>query len=226
MPAQIDHVVIAGSDLAMLRAQSEARGLPSVEGGVHFGGQTHNALVGFLDGSYLELIAPTPGNNAPDHAWSQFMRTDAGVCAWAIRSADIDADSALFRTRGITVSNAVSGGRTRTDGVRLDWRTVRLGDDPLGLVLPFLIQDVTWRELRVPKPVGIHEKIAGIDSVVFGVADENDPIISLLKRAFAAALIHDKDGLRLENEPIWFDTSSGKRGLRDMRLGRRGQGLL
>src|SRR5215475_6177538 len=137
MPVQIDHIVIAGSDLAQLREQAEARGLGSVEGGVHIGGKTHNALVGFPDGSYLELIAPTPGNTAPDHEWSEFMRTDAGVCAWAIRSTDIEADSMLFRSRGVAVGEPVSGGRTRSDGVQLQWRTVKLGNGPHGSLLPF-----------------------------------------------------------------------------------------
>jgi hypothetical protein len=215
MPVQIDHVVIAGSDLAALRAQSAARGLASIEGGVHVGGQTHNALVGFPDGSYLELITPTPGNTAPDHAWTKLMNGNEGVSAWAIRSDDIEADAALYRSRGVTVGDVVSGGRTRTDGVRLEWRTAKLGDDPLGSVLPFLIQDISPRDLRVPKPAS-DSKIAGVDAVVFGVTDEADPIIALLKRAFAAALV--SDNLRLDNAPVHFDTSPGKLGLRDMRL--------
>ncbi len=182
MPVQIDHIVIAGSDLAALRAQSEARGLPSIEGGVHVGGQTHNALIGFPNGTYLELIAPTPGNTAPDHAWSEFMRTD---------------------------------------GVRLEWRTAKLGDAPLGSVLPFLIQDLTPRELRVPTASGIHEKIACVEAVVFGIADENDPIVGMLGSAFNATLINDNGDFRLGDEPIHFDTSSSKHGLSDMRLGSR-----
>src|SRR5260221_13944620 len=221
MPVQIDHIIIAGSDLAALRAQSEARGLPSIEGGVHIGGLTHNALIGFSNGTYLELIAPTPGNTAPDHAWSEFMRTDAGVCAWAIRSNDIDADVALHRSRGITVSDPVSGGRTRTDAVRLEWRTAKLGDAPLGSVLPFLIQDLTPRDFRVPTASGIHEQIAGVEAVMFGITGENDPIVTLLGRALNAALTNDNGDLRLGDEPIHFDKSSSKHGLSDMRLGSR-----
>jgi hypothetical protein len=221
MPVQIDHVVIAGSNLAQLRAQAETRGLVSVEGGVHAGGQTHNALVGFPDGSYLELIAPLPGNTAPDHAWSAFMLNNAGVSAWAIRCAAIEADAALYRSRGITVSDPVSGGRTRTDGVRLEWRTAKLGDEVLGSVLPFLIQDLTLRELRVPKPTGIHQKIAGIEAVVFDVTDDNDPYLALLRQAFDSALINDQNGLRLDNAPVHFNVLSWARGLHDMRLSTR-----
>ncbi len=146
----IDHIVIAGSNLAKLRATYEALGLFPVEGGVHADGQTHNALIPLPDGSYLELIAPTPGNTASNHPWSEFMRMNAGICAWAIRSNDIQADIELYRSRGITVGDPTPGGRTRPDGVRLEWITAQLGEGALGSAMPFLIQDVTPREWRVP----------------------------------------------------------------------------
>ncbi len=182
MPIQIDHVVIAGSDLAQLWGAFESIGLTPDEGGVHADGQTHNALIGFADGSYLELIAPTPGNSAPNHPWADFMRMNAGVCAWAIRSADIQADVALYRSRGIEVGDPTPGGRTRPDGVQLEWITAKLGTETLDSVLPFLIQDVTPREWRAP-----HTKSA--DGWIKGVADiliEGD-LFKRLEKAFAVS---------------------------------------
>ena len=52
-----DHVVLVVPDLATAVADHRARGLTVTPGGEHVGGLTHNALVGFRDGSYLELIA-------------------------------------------------------------------------------------------------------------------------------------------------------------------------
>ncbi len=180
MPIQIDHVVIAGSDLAQLCAVFESIGLTPDEGGFHANGQTHNALIGFADGSYLELIAPTPGNLAPDHAWSKFMWTDGGVCAWAIRSTDIQADVALYRSRGVIVGDPTPGGRTRPDGVRLEWITAKLGDGPLGSALPFLIQDVTPREKRVPHTKSAEGWIKGVADVLI----EGD-LFKLFEKTFA-----------------------------------------
>ena len=168
MSVKIDHVVIAGSDLTRLVNAFESIGLTPDPGGVHADGQTHNALIGFGDGSYLELIAPVPGGNAEAHEWGEFMRSNAGVCAWAIRSDDIDADAAEYRARGIAVSEFIGGGRTRPDGVRLDWIKATLGNETLGAVLPFLIQDVTSRENRVPRTasangiIGITEVLAQV----------------------------------------------------------------
>lgn len=59
MPFQIDHVVIAVSDLARAVADYRALGFTVLEGGVHASDATHNALIGFADGTYLELLAST-----------------------------------------------------------------------------------------------------------------------------------------------------------------------
>ena len=60
------------------------------------------------------------------------------------------------------------GGRTRPDGVKITWRTARLAPP-----LPFLIQDVTDRELRVPGgAAAAHANgAAGIVRVVVGCTD-------------------------------------------------------
>jgi hypothetical protein len=146
----IDHIVIAGRDLNQLVEDFTAFGLTPDPGGVHADGQTHNALIGFEDGSYLELIAPVPGQNATNHSWAAFMETNAGVCAWAIRSADIHSDVAAYRARGVSVAEPRQGGRSRPDGVRLEWSVASMGEGALGAALPFLIQDLTPRSNRVP----------------------------------------------------------------------------
>jgi hypothetical protein len=180
MAIQIDHVVIAGSDLAQLCRAFESVGLTPDEGGVHASGQTHNALIGFADGSYLELIAPIPGNLAPEHAWSKFMGANTGVCAWAIRTNDIQADIALYRSRGIIVGDPTPGGRTRLDGVCLKWMTAKLGSGPLGSTLPFLIQDLTPREQRVPRTKSAESWIKGVADMLI----EGD-MFKLMEKAFA-----------------------------------------
>ena len=186
MTVQIDHVVIAGSDLAQLCNAFTSIGLTPDEGGVHADGQTHNALIGFADGSYLELIAPTPGNTAANHPWAEFMRTNAGVCAWAIRSADIQADVALYRSRGIEVGDPTPGGRIRPDGVRLEWITAKLGTETLGSVLPFLIQDVTPREWRAPRTKSAEGLIIGISEVEIceNLSTTHEGLTNLFHRAF------------------------------------------
>ncbi len=207
MPFQIDHVVIAGNDLVILRGAFAALGIIPDEGGVHADGLTHNALIGFEDGSYLELIAPMPGKDAKDHPWWQFMRDNAGVCAWAIRSDNIQADVALYRSRAIPVGDPVPGGRVRADGVRLEWITAKLDIEPLGSVLPFLIQDVTPRDWRVPKTSSVEGLFTGIEEVILGVNGNNDKRIELVSRAFDAPIVNDPSYLRLQDLPVGFENT-------------------
>ena len=53
----IDHIVILVADLDRAQAEYAAAGFTVVPGGEHAGGLTHNALVAFADGTYLELLA-------------------------------------------------------------------------------------------------------------------------------------------------------------------------
>jgi hypothetical protein len=208
MNIQIDHVVIAGSDLAQLTARFEAIGLKPDPGGVHADGQTHNALIGFADGSYLELIAPTPGNTAPKHPWAKFMINDAGVCAWAIRSNNIEEDVALYRSRGIFTTGPHSGGRTRPDGVRLEWITAEFGTNSLGLELPFLIQDITPRDWRVPITESAAGVITGIDKVLI---DGRDHWLDMIRTALDISL---KDLMNSTNLPLAIDLpDQGRKGV-------------
>src|SRR5690348_11089735 len=53
----IDHIVILANELEQAIADYTALGFSVVRGGEHPGGATHNALIAFTDGAYLELIA-------------------------------------------------------------------------------------------------------------------------------------------------------------------------
>jgi hypothetical protein len=51
------------------------------------------ALVGFEDGSYLELIAPQRAGAVEGSDWAKLMAANAGACAWAVAVADIKSES-------------------------------------------------------------------------------------------------------------------------------------
>ena len=59
MTLALDHLVIAVSDLPRAIADYTALGFTVLEGGRHPGRPTHNALVVFEDGSYLEPVSYT-----------------------------------------------------------------------------------------------------------------------------------------------------------------------
>ncbi|MEO5953958.1 MAG: VOC family protein [Chloroflexia bacterium] len=144
MIQSIDHIVILVHDLEQAVRDYTELGFTVVEGGEHTGGVSHNALIAFEDGSYIELIAfrgPVP----PEHHFYREGVTE-GLITFALLPTDIAADVAAARERGVEFDGPTAGGRLRPDGTRLEWQTAT----PHTHDLPFLCGDVTPRELRVP----------------------------------------------------------------------------
>ncbi|BCX02660.1 MAG: hypothetical protein KatS3mg053_0598 [Candidatus Roseilinea sp.] len=143
---ELDHVVILVDDLdAALQAWRDA-GFNVTPGGVHADGLTHNALICFADGSYIELLAfRTPAATA--HRWERF-RAFPGLIDYAILIENLPAFVPQVSARGLDYTAVAEGGRQRPDGVAIRWRTS--WPPPGAEGLPFLIEDVTPRELRVP----------------------------------------------------------------------------
>lgn len=167
MISGLDHVVLVVLDLASAVADHRERGFTVTPGGEHSGGLTHNALVGFQDGSYLELIAFHDLATAHGkHSWAPVADRGGGWADFALASNDLLQDVAALSD--LMARPPEDGGRTRPDGVALAWRVVRLHQP-----LPFLIQDLTARDLRVPG--GDAAKHAngttGVASIVIGATD-------------------------------------------------------
>ncbi|WP_394338428.1 VOC family protein [Halopenitus persicus] len=99
MDLRIDHVTIAGRDLEQLTAAFTAAGLPAEYGGTHSNGVTEMSIVGFRDGSYLELVSTVePGLESP--WWDEPIRRNGGPCAWAPGSTTSRPQRRRFATAG------------------------------------------------------------------------------------------------------------------------------
>jgi hypothetical protein len=163
----LDHVVLVVLDLAVAVADHRARGFTVTPGGEHAGGLTHNALVGFQDGSYLELIAFHDLAAARGkHSWAPVAERGGGWADFALLSNDLREDAAALAD--LIARPPEEGGRTRPDGVKIAWRVARL-EKPL----PFLIEDVTARDLRVPSGDGASHAngATGVGTIVLGGTD-------------------------------------------------------
>lgn len=144
---KLDHIIIAVSQLDQAVADYTALGFTTIYGGRHASGATHNALVCFQDGTYLELLAPTGDSPQPGTTdFSPLVTRGEGLIGYALLSTDLVADAADLRARGATIGGVSEGRRLRSDGVELRWRTASLD----GGMSPFLIEDITPRSLRVP----------------------------------------------------------------------------
>lgn len=163
----IDHVVILVRDLAQATADYQQLGFTVTPGGEHTGGGTHNVLVCFVDGSYLELIAFR--RPMPEHSWYRHVAHGEGLIDFALLPSSIDDDLAAARARGLDLEGPLPGGRVRPDGVQLVWQTGRSRTADL----PFFCADVTERSLRVPSGAAcMHPNgVQGIATLAIAVAD-------------------------------------------------------
>src|SRR5581483_5200837 len=167
MLAGLDHIVIAVRDLERAIDDYKNLGFAVVPGGRHPVG-TYNGLIAFADGSYIELISFYPDN--PEHRWWAALQKHEGFVDFCFRTDDLAGDTAKLRRAGVKIEDPVPWSRTRPDGYQLKW-LLSLAVAPHRGVAPFLIQDVTPREERVPREVDHPNGAAGIDAVLVAVDD-------------------------------------------------------
>lgn len=163
----IDHIILVVRNLQNASQQFGQLGFTVIPGGVHSGGATHNALVPFPDGTYLELLSTTNSSRlrllsilrrlrllsfymGDDTLINRRLTTDLacglGIADYCMHSADLEKEISQLAARGEKFSKPIRGGRRRPDGKEIAWMTAV----PRTLDLPFLIEDITPRELRLP----------------------------------------------------------------------------
>src|SRR3989304_4668262 len=126
-----DHAILVVKDLSVATRQFTQIGFTVTPGGVHAGGLTHNALIVFADGAYLELFATTRRSTTTLLKVLRFTRllrfyapaktpigkrllTDiasgAGLSDFALQSQDLDQDLSAIQQRGLTLAGPLPGG--------------------------------------------------------------------------------------------------------------------
>jgi hypothetical protein len=147
MPLQLDHAIIAVQDLNAAMHDYRSLGFTAMPGGVHANRATHNALITFANGTYLELLAATHEPPLPDVIdFSTLLQHGEGPVGFALRSNDLEADTIRLRAEGFAVGEIIPGERRRTDGALVQWKLALLGNG----FAPFFIQDVSPQAWRIP----------------------------------------------------------------------------
>ncbi len=186
MPTLIDHVVVVVRDLDRAIADAGRAGFTARPGGEHAGGATHNALIAFADGSYVELIAFREPDKPQAHKWWPRLAKGEGLVDFALLSSDLAAEAQQINDRGLSVPAPSPNGRLRPDGERLEWRAVQTQQSVGESGLPFIIEDVTPRALRVATDAAstTHPNgatgIAGVSVVVEDLAVASPNFAALL----------------------------------------------
>jgi hypothetical protein len=161
----LDHLVLFVDDLPTAIARFESHGFTVTPGGTN--GPTHNALIVFSDGTYIELISLQSsrirflmrliGRIGVFALRGQFkkdlqtrllrwMSGPEGLIDLCFRGADLTTIGQTSPLKGTHLTDPVKFKRHRPDGVVVEW-TLRGSQDSRQ---PFYIQDSTPIEYRIP----------------------------------------------------------------------------
>ncbi|MBK3495843.1 VOC family protein [Viridibacillus sp. YIM B01967] len=159
------------------------QGIHAVEGGVHEGRGTYNAL-SYFDLSYIEylgtydrtLVAKT--KHLP-HSLIETVVNDnfnEGFVRFAVRTKDIKGVAKKLKEQGLSVRGPVPLYRKRPDGSIISWQLLYAGEENDSLQLPFIIQwddnDDERRQEQVEKGViGNQSEKIDFAGVTFAVND-------------------------------------------------------
>ncbi|MGG0656165.1 VOC family protein [Rummeliibacillus pycnus] len=144
---QFDHLVHFLDKPEDFIAELKEQNIHAVDGGVHEGRGTYNAL-SYFDLSYLEFLGTYDRDLVKNakQAHHSMMETiiDAdfreGFIRFASRTTDIEVVAKEWREKGLTVSGPHPLYRKRPDGSVISWRLLFGGEENDSLKLPFIIQ--------------------------------------------------------------------------------------
>lgn len=158
MFTSIDHIVVVVPELEAAIGSYSELGFTVVRGGRHNIG-THNALIAFADGSYIELIAFL--HPVEQHPWYKLLAAGGGLTDFCVATGDLRADVDAMRRAGVSIGDPTAMTRDRPDGYRLKW-VLSIPDPPFNGTVPFLIKDDTPRDERVPRERSHRNGVLGL----------------------------------------------------------------
>jgi catechol 2,3-dioxygenase-like lactoylglutathione lyase family enzyme len=187
----IDHIVIVVNDLEQAAKDYERLGFTVVPGGKHPVG-SHNVLISLADGSYIEIIAFY--REALDHRWWDPLQKGERLVDFCMQTDDLKGDTSKLRAAGVAINDPVPWSRTRPDGYELKW-LLSLAQGSHRGIAPFLIQDVTPKEERIPQTFDHKNRATGIETVTVAVSN-----LSEVRHWYNKAL--GSDGAAISDEKL------------------------
>ena len=233
MPSALDHVVIVSNDLDTAIANARKAGFTVVPGGTHGSGHTHNALIAFADGAYIELFAPTEQGRTAEHRWFGRIRHGGGLVDFCLLCIDLAGEVAAIRARGIEYSAPFAMQRVKPDGARIAWSLATAPGAVGEHGWPFMIEDSTPRALRVPhEPEQIRHAngalaVAGITVLARNaekLTREYESILGATAETWKTGADHQRAGSILHLGKTWILLTEARSPEETQHLARHGQG--
>lgn len=163
---RLDHLILLTDDLDRMSAMLADAGFIVRERADEKPGSTVSRFVVFPDGSYVQVAAFRSRESIATNRLGPVMAAGGGWADYAFAVEDLDTTAVHAANVGVTLGPVHEVGNTVADAG--SWRLRLLlagrgaaGDD----ALPFLVQDVSGRSVRVP-PAAVHPNGAlGIASI-------------------------------------------------------------
>ncbi|MFI5623193.1 VOC family protein [Nocardioides sp. NPDC051685] len=192
----IDHLIYAHPDLDLGVAEVGSRfGIVAAGGGRHLGRGTHNRLLALGPRTYLEIIAPDPGQPEPPGPRPYGVEgiSRGTLVGWALAVEDIDSARADALARGFDPGQVVDGHREDSSGRLLRWRAT--ANAQVAGVIPFLIswgstphpaadapQGLRLKALRVecPEPTKVSGALAAMGAEVQVLHAPSPALVALI----------------------------------------------
>ena len=179
MTTRFDHAVIAVADLERAVGAYRSLGFDVSPGGRHEHRGTHNALIRFEGGQYIELLSVYDPDKATrsgpnGRALAEFLRDrEGGLIGHCYATHDIEAEAARMRGARLELVGPFEMRRERPDGRTLTWRLLVPVDVPWRRRWPFFIQwDDPIEERLAVEGVGAHPNGArAVTGAAIGVRD-------------------------------------------------------
>ena len=119
-------------------------GIVPLDGGVHPGNGTRNALLGLSNSSYLEIIGPDKKQNLENTLGELLVsKNTSGIRAWAVAVSDLASVADVAQELGFRVRDRKEMSRKTPEGFLLEWELLFLED----ALLPFFID---WKGSEHP----------------------------------------------------------------------------
>jgi len=166
-PAELEHVAQSFAEAGFLITERDDQGKETAP--------TLQKLICFADDSYIEILTIRDAATRARHRFGHLLSLGHGWADYAIDSDGLDADRARLIAAGLPVSGVHDHARTLRDGRPWGVRLVLAGIGAGFAGLPFLLEDTTGRDLRIPQTRTRHPNgvtgTAGVTIAVRSLAD-------------------------------------------------------
>jgi hypothetical protein len=124
-------------------------GVRPIIGGRHPNLGTHNALVSLGETTYLEIVAPDPGLEAPERGrfLEESFDNEPKLATWVMRTEEIESLASHTKANGLNLGAVQAGRRVTPDGRIISWKVTDSYEWAHDGAIPFLI---SWGDTPHP----------------------------------------------------------------------------